>query len=677
MALLSTLLCVLVSVVTAHVTGAAEELRGRRRTALTEEGPCERAHSSPDDWGLENRNPVKVAPYSLDPGDPAPAFSVPTLDGRLQYEPGMFRDSLIIHAFTNRSAFLETMWSSAEALGALVHGLPESAHVLLLSLDESAPSDVLWMKEQLYRAATHRGSIMNKDTLSRLHFCPLSVFSLGNWIPAVLYSWGCSGHNCGLSQAVFTSSDWKMPVIVKRLDARYDWLMEHWGQRSYSLVDAGDGCAPSPSVKGAVAWVSEEGCSFFTKVQNMAKSNASGVLVYAGAGQPIRDMTCEGAECEAAPLDVPAAMVHLEPSVAQALRLGQTVNVSFQTTPSPNFFISIDQQGALAEMGWFLYPTFSFINWQAQWFDFRTSLLSKLQNPATVLSVFDKVQMQGKSGAQATLQLPSGVWDRLELDVSLSCPSSRDASCPQWDHTVQLFVCCDLLSEMCDLELGRWITAFRRGTGHWLTDVSPLLPLLDSSTCSFTMKTVPWAMPWILSLNLRFSQTNNTTGTPLLPFKITSLFNGGTFDKDYNKRYQPFKFTLPVSAKKVELYAVVTGHGSDENGCGEFCVTSHHFTVNSNYNHTLTFSTAGSPLGCTLKVPEGAVPNEHGTWLYGRGGWCDGLQVTPWRVDLTKEVDWTGSSNSLLYRGLFEGRDPNPSAQPGYIIMSSFLIFYK
>lgn len=51
-------------------------------------------------------------------------------------------------------------------------------------------------------------------------------------------------------------------------------------------------------------------------------------------------------------------------------RFEQKVNVSFQNTPSPNFFISIDQQGLLAEMGWFLYPTFSFINWQAQWYEF-------------------------------------------------------------------------------------------------------------------------------------------------------------------------------------------------------------------------------------------------------------------------------------------------------------------
>lgn len=57
-----------------------------------------------------------------------------------------------------------------------------------------------------------------------------------------------------------------MPVIVKRLDARYDWLSTRWGQRSYQLMDGGDGCEPSPSVAGAVAWVSEGSCSFFTKV---------------------------------------------------------------------------------------------------------------------------------------------------------------------------------------------------------------------------------------------------------------------------------------------------------------------------------------------------------------------------------------------------------------------------
>ncbi|XP_056237625.1 uncharacterized protein si:dkey-256h2.1 [Seriola aureovittata] len=670
-------------VVTADVTEAAG--RSKQRMKLTDDGGqvCESQDNTVSFRARKGSAPrISAGP---EPGDVAAAFKVPTLDGEFSYQPGALRGSVVIHAFTNKSGFLECMWSSESSLTSLVQDLPDSTQVLFLSLDDSAVSDALWMRDQLQRAAMHS----KKEVLSRLHFSPVPVFALGNWIPSALYYWSCMGHNRGLSQAVFTSEGWNMPVIIKRLDARYDWLMGRWGQRSYQLIDAGNGCDPSPSVAGAVAWVSEGSCSFFTKVQNMAKSNASGVLVYALPGNPIQDMNCVEDECYSR-LGIPAAMVHLEPSVAQALRLGQKVNVSFQTTPSPDFFLSIDPQGALAEMGWFLYPSFRFINWQAQWFDFYADLHTQLQSPAKVVPVFDKVQMQGEKGAVATVDLPLGLldFDRLELDASLSCPSRRDSSCAQWDHTVQLFVCCDHLSVYCNMELGRWITAFHRGIGRWLTDVSPLFPLLDSNRCTFTMKTVPWAMPWIVSLNLRFSnqteqqsKTLSVTGNRVekpRPFRVMSLYSGGTFDKNYNKGFQPIKFPVPASTKKVELFAVITGHGSDEYGCGEFCVTSHHFLVNAVFNNTRIFDSAGTALGCAMRVKEGAVPNEYGTWLYGRGGWCDGLQVDPWRMDITKQLDLSGSdSNTIVYFGLFDGKDPNPSQKPGNIIMSSFLVFYK
>lgn len=41
-------------------------------------------------------------------------------------------------------------------------------------------------------------------------------------------------------------------------------------------------------------------------------------------------------------------------------------------------------------------------------FDFYADLQTKLQHPAKVVSVFDKVQMQGEKGAVATVDLPSG-----------------------------------------------------------------------------------------------------------------------------------------------------------------------------------------------------------------------------------------------------------------------------
>lgn len=54
----------------------------------------------------------------------------------------------------------------------------------------------------------------------------------------------------------------------------------------------------------------------------MAKAGAAGVLVYSLPGNPIQDMNCVEDECFQE-LRIPAAMVHLEVGVDQALRLVQ------------------------------------------------------------------------------------------------------------------------------------------------------------------------------------------------------------------------------------------------------------------------------------------------------------------------------------------------------------------
>ncbi len=90
----------------------------------------------------------------------------------------------------------------------------------------------------------------------------------------------------------------------------------------------------------------------------------------------------------------------------------------------------------------------------------------------------------------------------------------------------------------------------------------------------------------------------------------------------------------------------------------------------------LYFYGAGTPLGCALRVPEGVEPNEHGTWLYGRNGWCDGQEVEPWVIDITSQLN-RGYVNKLTYFGWFNGSDPNPKQSPGIITMYSYLVFHK
>ena len=161
----------------------------------------------------------------------------------------------------------------------------------------------------------------------------------------------------------------------------------------------------------------------------------------------------------------------------------------------------------------------------------------------------------------------------------------------------------------------------------------------------------------------------------LVPYQIVPLFRGGTFHEDYNTKYSPFSFIPPKGTERIKLVAVITGHGSDNNNCAEFCATSHHFVVNKKHNYTRVFSNAGTAMGCADRVPEGVVPNEHGTWLYGRDGWCDGQEVVPWVVDITSALQ--SPNNTIEYFGWFNNTDPHPTWDPGKIVMYSCLTYYK
>ena len=83
------------------------------------------------------------------------------------------------------------------------------------------------------------------------------------------------------------------------------------------------------------------------------------------------------------------------------------LTVSFQNTPSLNFFMAIDHHHRLQEVGWLLYPDLSFLAWQAQWFLYQKQLEKNLSIPAHVVTVLDDVTMQGAAGASMTMSLPT------------------------------------------------------------------------------------------------------------------------------------------------------------------------------------------------------------------------------------------------------------------------------
>jgi len=427
---------------------------------------------------------------------------------------------------------------------------------------------------------------------------------------------------------------------------------------------------------------------------------------------------------------------------------GSNISLQFVMRDAPGTDFGIDASGRLrqtwggsglgnaadttygnpGDMSCKLYPSLEFVAWAAQWMDFQQGVEAKISSPAHVVPVFDSTNLRPQSsncygsqpwgcGPSAVVEVPPvsevGLLGRpfttLELDFALGCGDGvRDIDCPQWDHVITALACCadalanDLACEASNgFEIGRWITTFGRGVGRWVTDVSPLLPLINGDSgnarsCNLTVFGVPWAgnngqIPWTGSLNMRFVEPPQppqfTAFEVLRPWANVSTSTGNgvyqyfewiSFNQSYETYFPPFEFDAPVDYKRAEMSVVVTGHGNDNHGCGEFCTTTHQFTVNSHTTVLDLDNPDNANLGCGDSVTLGTTPNEYGTWLYGRDGWCDGREVAPRKIDLTNQLKATG--NTISYRGFYNGSIPDPSSlQQGspVIMMRVYITFFE
>jgi hypothetical protein len=184
---------------------------------------------------------------------------------------------------------------------------------------------------------------------------------------------------------------------------------------------------------------------------------------------------------------------------------------------------------------------------------------------------------------------------------------------------------------------------------------------------------------YLMNVSLRFMNK----GSGMHPTSAIKLWGGGPFYQDYNKGKTPVTFQLPPNTKKTQLFSFITGHGfgNDLANCAEFCNHTHHFSVNGGKEYVKKHPEAGTGTGCAIKVPQGVIPNQFGTWPFGRGGWCPGWDVAPFMPDVT--ADTKPGENVITYKALYYGKDyePKPAPKPnGFganINMSSWLVFWE
>ncbi len=331
---------------------------------------------------------------------------------------------------------------------------------------------------------------------------------------------------------------------------------------------------------------------------------------------------------------------------------------------------------ALQDAGaWPWEQNITYAGYEARYFNFESDRQAKLDAEDATIVPFWNGEILSQF-EEKDIELPSEAdmakFDTLEVEIESACPDPDKiefGNCGAWDYIASLFVQDE--AAMTNIEIARFITSYHRET-HWVVDISPMLAhLKKGGTRHFRWEFAPeWnVQPTATKLSLRFS--NKAKGWS--PYAAQFLWAGADFNAMYNAPHVPMDVMIPADAKHVELVAVVTGHGANTGQCSEFCNHQHQFKVNG-ATFLKEHKEAGTSNKCIDHVDDGMVPNQGGTWWFGRGGWCPGQQVAPWVVDVTSNVT-PGMPATIEYAGLYQNKQPPDNA--GTIVLQSYLVFYK
>ncbi|MDP6905823.1 MAG: peptide-N-glycosidase F-related protein [Candidatus Thalassarchaeaceae archaeon] len=265
-------------------------------------------------------------------------------------------------------------------------------------------------------------------------------------------------------------------------------------------------------------------------------------------------------------------------------------------------------------------------------------------------------------------------YNTMEIYMHHGCSEHRDryqksdgsyGGCHEWDYSQYLQICDEVgNTSTCSREFGYWITTYGR-EGRWMTDISSrLFELQDGGEHMFRYRGANGG--W-LNVSVYLSTWDDDG---LRPTSAEYAFSGGSFRGQYNNESQYKRvhdINIPEGTEKVEIYAVITGHGfgKDSANCAEFCNHEHRYSMNgyvTQEDHPMAGnSTIGSDdEGCAKQMHGGALANQLGSWPYGRAGWCAGQDVKPWTVDISDWINWNGGTNSLRYQGLYNGQNYIP-----------------
>ncbi len=195
--------------------------------------------------------------------------------------------------------------------------------------------------------------------------------------------------------------------------------------------------------------------------------------------------------------------------------------------------------------------------------------------------------------------------------------------CGDWDYTVLNYV---ITPNGDSYELGRFITPYANAlnprtpwsaTQTYVYDVTDYAPVLHD-TAKIRIAFSGYSGGFTGKIRFAFIEgAPDRDVTGIKRIWTGSYGYGGT--PDINSHFTPAILTAPEYTQSATFKFIVTGHGSDANGCCEFM--SHNYQVVLNNSIIADQPIWRSDCGSNELYPQS------GTWIFERGNWCPGAQV--------------------------------------------------
>jgi hypothetical protein len=305
-------------------------------------------------------------------------------------------------------------------------------------------------------------------------------------------------------------------------------------------------------------------------------------------------------------------------------------------------------------------------------FTLTTNIVFSAPGDTTWVTVFEnrKIDHYGNFDTIAQLPTTNVSYRKIRLHYTLgryACPAGEQY-CGSWDYTTMVYA---MPPQDDTVEMARIITPYATNwlssnrKHNYVVEISDYAKILKGQLpIRYTYEGYSWG--FTLTLKIEFIE-----GTPprtALDFKnvYQGYFPYGNASNSIENYLIPVSNTYNSTAKHRILKNIVSGHGSDDTGCAEFCSKFYNLKVNNQQvsQNQLWKSDCG----------KNNIYPQTGTWLYDRANWCPGEQVYPILHDITQESQANSTFSVDIDMQSYSA--PNQSNASGGFHFATQMIYY-